>query len=399
MGRTSVWRSAALAALVALGGCTETLTTPGHCPELCASNGVQMADTLLVAADSADTTARGYVLADSASYVVASTLDALKGVVLYRFSRLDTSWAQTSADTVQAVFPPDSVQFVLQITSRDTTMHQRLVFYRLPARFDSAMTYAQALAYFGDSVLLDTAAVPDTGLMTVRLPTSLFPAPADSGVVAIGIKLLADSATAIGLASGFGGSTAPALAFYVHGQPPQDTLAKNLTVAPTFAASALSPAPGALPPGLRAIGGIPSAHTLIHLTLPKFAVDSVSIVRASLLLTVSPAVLGFPNDSFTVVAYPLLRDYGPKSVLFTDTTLSGHTVVHAGQGGVVDVDITAILRLWGATVGDSLPHAIMLYRLSEAATLGELDFLGKAAGAGGPQLRVTYVTKYELGVP
>ncbi len=399
MARTSAWRSALLAALVAAAGCTEKLTTTGVCPALCPSNNTVLADTLLTAADSADTTARGYVTMSEATFVAASTLDSMQSVVLMRFSALPDRWVQGTGDTILAVFPPDSVQCVLQLVYRDTTVHPRLVFYRLPAKFDTAMTYQQAMAYFGDSVVLDTAAVPDTGVMTVRMPTTLVADSADSGVVAIGMKVIADSPTVVGLSSGHTGSTSPALTYYVHGQPPNDTLHRNLSVAPAFASYAQVPVLGTPPPGLLALGGVPSAHTLLHLALPKIAVDSVSIVRGTVLLDLARPVVAFPGDSFVIEAFPLLRDYGPKSVLVPDTVYMGRTVVHYGQTGVVGLDIAKILRLWGTTVGDSLPRVIVLSVFSEGTELAEMYFNGRTSGSGGPQLRVTYVKKYELGVP
>ena len=180
MARTSVWRNALLAGLVAAGGCTEKLMTPARCPEVCPNSSAQLADTLLTGPDVADTTARGYVLTSEATYVAASSLDSLKSVILIRFLPMPTSWIQSQTDTVQAVFPPDSVFARLQLTFRDTTVHPRLVFYRLPAQFDTTMTYAQAQAYFVDAAVLDTVAVPDTGTnMEARLPSSLVPLPGD----------------------------------------------------------------------------------------------------------------------------------------------------------------------------------------------------------------------------
>ena len=71
----SAWRSAAAVALVAILGCREQLTTPGHCPELCPQGNVQLVDTLLTTMDASDTSVRGYVLAREASYLLASNLD------------------------------------------------------------------------------------------------------------------------------------------------------------------------------------------------------------------------------------------------------------------------------------------------------------------------------------
>ena len=399
MARTFVWPSALLAALVALAGCSERLTTPAYCPALCPSSDLQLADTLLTAADSADTTARGYVQMPQATFVAAASLDSLKSVILLRFAALPNQWIQSATDTVLAVFPPDSVVGALQVVYRDTTVHPRLVFYRLPAHFDTTMTYAQAMAYFVDSAVLDTAAVPDTGEMTFRVPNTLVAAPADSGVVSLGVRVIADAPTVVGIASGNHGSTPPALSYFVHGQPPQDTLTRNLGDTATFATFVQSPAPGALPPGVLAVGGLPSAHTILHLALPTVAVDSLGIVRATLLLSIVRPAVAFPNDSFEVRAVPLLRDYGPKSVLYPDTSIEGHAVLHDGQTGLVDLDIAPILRLWGATAGDSLPRAIVLMMSGEGYLLGELNFKGRFGGGGGPQLRVTYVKKYAFGVP
>jgi hypothetical protein len=399
MARTFVWPSALLAALVALAGCSERLTMPGHCPALCPSTDVQLADTLLAAADSADITAWGYVQLREATFVAAASLDSLKSVILLRFAALPNQWIQSATDTVLAVFPPDSVVGTLQVVYRDTTVHPRLVFYRLPAHFDTTMTYAQAMAYFVDSAVLDTAAVPDTGSMSFRMPSSLVAPPADSGVVSLGVKVIADAPTVVAVTSGHTSTASPSLSYFVHGQPPQDTLTRNLPDTATFTTFVQSPAAGQPPPGVLAIGGLPAAHSLIHLSLPSVAVDSLGIVRATLFLHLVRPAVGFPGDSFFVNAFPILRDYGPKSVLYPDTSVTGAAVVHAGQTGTVEMDIAPILRLWGRTTGDSIPRAIMLGVFAEGFALGEVDIQGRLAAGGGPQLEVTYVKKYEVGVP
>lgn len=400
MARTFVWPSVFLAALAAIAGCSEKITTPGRCPALCPSRQIQLADTLLTAVDSADTTARGYVVTQEATYLAASSLDSLKSLILMRFGKVPTSWLQTATDTVQAVFPPDSLFVELQYVFQDTSAHPRLVFYRLPAKFDTTMTYAQAQAYFVDAAVLDTVPVPDTlaGNLEFRLPTSVVPAPDDSGVVSIGARVIADKPTVVAVSSGHSSTRAPLLSYFVHGQPPQDTLKRSLSDTAVFTTFVQSPPPGLPPAGVLAIGGLPAAHSLLRLTLPKVAVDSVGIVRATLSLTLTRPVVAFPGDSFFVNAFPILRDFGPKSVLVPDTSITGVQVVHAGDTGTVQIDIARILRLWGSTTGDSMPRAIILGVFAEGFALGEMEVKGRA-GAGAPQLRVTYVTKYEAGVP
>jgi hypothetical protein len=383
--------------MVVSAGCTEKLTTPGRCPELCPAVATELADTLLVAADSSDATARGYVQVNEAVFLAASSLDSLKSVIVLRF--LPESLSRVvGGDTVLAA--PDSVQGAFELAWHDTLVHPRLVFYRLPAQFDTTLTYGQLQSYFADSLVADTVAVPDTGsTMLFTLPASVLPPPADSGVVSLGIKVVADSPTVVAITSGVTGTSAPSLSFYMRGLPPKDTVTWNQVVATTFAGFAQSPLPGVPPPGVLAVGGLPAAHALLRLAVPKAATDSAGVVRATLLLNIVRPVVTFPGDSFVVAAFPLLRDYGLKSVLYPDSSKSGHAIVHDGQTGWVGLDIAPILRLWGTTVGDSLPRTIVISVLGEANTLGEVDFWGRFGAGAAPQLRVTYVKKYQLGVP
>jgi hypothetical protein len=231
------------------------------------------------------------------------------------------------------------------------------------------------------------------------LPSSLVPLPGDSGIVSIAARVIADSPTVVAFSSGHSVTVYPKLSYFVHGQPPQDTLSRNLSDTAAFTTFVQSPVAGQPPPGVLAIGGLPAAHALIHLSLPSVAIDSIGIVRATLLLRLVRPAVGFPGDSFVVNAFPILRDYGAKSVLYPDTLITGKTVVYAGQTGTVEVDIAPILRLWGTTTGDSMPRAIMLGVFAEGFAFGEADIQGRSAGGGGPQLEVTYVKKYEVGVP
>jgi hypothetical protein len=79
--------------------------------------------------------------------------------------------------------------------------------------------------------------------------------------------------------------------------------------------------------------------------------------------------------------------------------VSGFVRVGQGQTGQVELDIGPILRFWGTTVGDSTPRLIVLRVFPEGSILGSADFAGRAAGAAGPQLRVTYVKPYTFGLP
>jgi hypothetical protein len=390
-------------ALAAVVGCKEQLTTPGRCPALCPSSKLQLADTLLTTADVSDTSVRGYVLVREASYLLTSNLDSLKSVALMRFAPLvDSAWYPSSSDTAR-VGKRDSVQLTLQFLQRDTSVKQlRLVVYRLPAKFDTAATYASIQPFFADSDLVDTIAISDTamaGSHTFTITDSLLIPPGDSGVVSLGLALLAAGKTALTFGSGNLSSSGPTLSEFVHARAPVDSLSKTFSVLPSVALFVMSPPPGQPPAGQLAIGGIPTARATVRLSLPKVVVDSNAVVRATLLLNTVSAAGGFAGDSFYVIAQPVVRDFGIKSVLWPDSSVSGTVLIHEGQTGPVELDVAPILRFWGTTVGDSTPRLLVIRVFPEGSILGSVTMAGRAAGAAGPQLRVTYVKPYTFGVP
>jgi len=405
----SAWRSALVVGLVAgIVGCRENITTSGRCPSLCPRSNVQLADTLLAMADSADTSVRGFVLVREASYLLASSLDSLQSVALIRFTARDTSW--TAADTgslvdTEYIGRQDSVGLTLQILQRDTAVKNlRLVVYRLPAQLDTAATYASISPYLTDAYLVDTAPVLDTaqgGSPTFRIADSLAIPPGDSGVVSLAVGIVASAKTALTFGSGAAltGTTAPSLTYYVHAKAPFDTTSHVLTPGTFVDLFVMNPPPAQPPPGVLAIGGIPTARASLRLSLPKVVVDSESIVRATLLFNTVGSAGGFARDSFYVVAEPVVRDYGVKSVLWPDSSVSGKVLVHQGQSGPIELDIAPILRFWGTTVGDSTPRLVVVRVYPEGTILGAVNFSSRSAGAAGPQLRVTYVKPYTFGVP
>ncbi len=406
MARTSVWRSAAVVAAVLALGCTENISAPGRCPSLCPTGNVVLADTLLTAPVTSDTSVRGYVLVGEASYLLTSSFDSLKSVALIRFSRRDSVWYPTIGSAVDTAYigHTDSVVLLIHVAQRDTAVKNlRLLVYRLPANFDTGATYASIAPYFADSTVMDTTLVLDTAqtgdTISLHLADSLVIPPADTGVVSLGVAMVAASPTAFTIQSGNLSTSGPLLFYYVHAKAPLDTVTKEISVAPFFSTFVTSPAPAQPPSGVLSLGGIPTARSTLYLSLPKVVVDSNAVVRATLLLNALQPAGGFARDSFEVIAQPVVRDYGTKSVLYPDSAVSGNVLIHQGQSGQVELDIAPILRFWGTTVGDSTPRLIVLRVYPEGSILGSIAFQGAGTGPGSPQLRVTYVKPYHFGVP
>lgn len=394
-------RALAAAAAVAALSCRENIAAPGQCPTLCPANQVQVSDTTLSAVDTSDVSIRGFVTASEGTILVASDLDSLKSSVLIRFAKRPSKWFPTTSDTVGvAIGSVDSVTLDLRVSRDTAAKNLRILIFRLPTTVDTTATYASVAPSFADSLLIDSIPVADSTAIAVvhrSLPVdSLKLLPADSGVVALGVSLRASAKTAVTISAVESGAS-PRLKFYVRGPVPQDTLKHTFDLSPAFDAFVTYPAP-ATPAADLLVGNIPSARSLIRFTLPRFLLDSSTVVRATLVLSPTRPATGRPRETFDVEARPIVRDFAGKSIFHSDTSLYGRSRVTVGDTAQITLEVARMLRFW-ASAGDSLPHTMLLRVTPEGGVLGEIAVASRTAGARAPFLRVTYIRPYSFGVP
>src|SRR5438876_2326615 len=214
----------AVAALTAATACTEDVTAPGHCPDFCPSGSISGVDTVLQTVVQRDSAFRGFVRPHEANTLLAATLPGvIDSRAIFRTLPIgDSLVVESSTGAMGAIVGVDSLKLALTITRRDTSAHNlTLVYYRLPLGIDSTTTFGglgswtdslrslnadsvYALAghvdALGDSVFVDTT----THQMTViaKLDSAMAPfVPADSGQVAFGVRVVADSRASIALGS------------------------------------------------------------------------------------------------------------------------------------------------------------------------------------------------------
>jgi len=161
----------------------------------------------------------------------------------------------------------------------------------------------------------DSAAVVDTVTHRVLLSLKLGPAAAryvttDSGTVAYGIRIAADTLASIALGKGVVG---PVLQWYLQVDSALTPVARTpgARVA-AFASFVFTPPPAPLDSTL-AVGGVPSARSLLRVAFPKVIRDSAQIIRATLFLVPAVAARGAPADSFVIEARSVFADFGAKS--------------------------------------------------------------------------------------
>ena len=403
--------------------CTEDPTAPGRCPDYCPPGQITMVDTLLETAIVRDSAFRGYLTPQEAPFLLAANIPGVReSRPIMDFQPLGTTVRLTGDTTTYFITATDSALLTVSIARRDTLAgNLRVMVYKLPTGLDSNTTYGNLAGAFADSLLKSVnvdslvadsthtdsitgdRVVLDSTLVRVIIRLDSTQArfvAADSGHLAMGIRVQADTATSA--VFGANESSVAALIDWYFEVDSAGTPAHTFrTVAPQFDSYVFDPPAAALDSTL-AVGGMPSARSLLRFELPARIADSTQIVRAVLALVPSTTTVGAPIDSFTVIAQAVLTDLGAKSPMLTassstDSTYFGSAPVPVASSDTVFVNVTRIMRRWAA---DTAPVKTMVLRsASEGVVLTEARFHSSRNTALRPTLRVTYVPRFPFGVP
>jgi hypothetical protein len=413
-------RLALVGAVLLAAACVERLTAPGHCPDFCPSGQITVVDTLLTTSINRDSAYRGYVVSYQSPVMLAAVLpgatDTLDGRPIFRFNGYGPRFPISSVDTGQ-IFGADSARLQLYIVRRDTATHNlRLQFYRLPSTIDTTTTFDAVAAAFnnapvrptvnvdtllaqpggkdpvtGDSVVVDT--VNHRWLLSLKFDAAAarYDGTSDSGAVAYGIRIAADTLASIAFGKG---SVGPVLQWYLRVDSLGMPVARKPGILGTTLANFVFTPPTAPLDSTLAVGGVPSARSLLRVAFPKFIRDSSQIIRGTLFLVPAVAARGAPADSFVMEARTVLADFGRKSPI--DPRLDDPIVIHPGATDTIKIEVTNILQLWAADT--THPTVFLLRPQAEAQYFGEIRFYPSKAALR-PTLQITYVKQFPFGVP
>jgi len=347
---------------------------------------------------------------------------------ILRTSALVSGLALNTGDTTTSpLVGADSLKLTLTITRRDTAAHNlTLKLYRLPPTIDSTTTSADLQSAFADSLravnvdaLLakpggvdsatgDQAAIDTTSKflkVTLKLDSLQAPpsgdlyVPGDSGKLGIGVGVGADAPTSVAFCTrenACGASVAWFVKFDSIKGTDTTLIHKQLAAVTLFDSYVFYPPNPPLDSTL-AVGGAPSARSILRVALPRAIRDSSQIIRATLILVPAVPVQGAPSDSFVVEAHTVLADFGAKSPLFFDATRTDTTFVRVGATDTVRIEVTNLLQFW--TSDSTRPEVMMLRSQGEGGHPSEIRFYPSAAAAYRPALRITYARRFPFGEP
>lgn len=409
-------RATLIGGVLLAAACVERVSAPGNCPSFCPSGQIQIVDTVLTSVISRDSSFRGYVAAPHAPRLLAADLPGVvDGRAIIRFNGYGQRYLVAPADT-GAILGADSARLQLTLSRRDTGAHNlTIAFYRLPITIDSTTTFADLTGPFTDSLVrrvnIDTllarpgrkdtitgdSAVVDTANHVVVLHLKFDTAAAryvgtDSGTVAYGIRVSADSLASIAM-----DRATLAWQWYLRADSVGTPVARTPgSLGAAFASFVFDP-PEPPADSTLAVGGVPSARSILRVAFPRFIRDSSQIIRGTLTLVPVAPVQGAPSDSFVVEAHTVYTDVGAKSPIIVDATRTDTAVIHVGARDTVQIEVTNLLQFWASDT--TRATTLVLRAKQEATSFAQIRFYPSAAQAFRPALQITFVRRFPFGAP
>ncbi|MEO7458030.1 MAG: hypothetical protein ABIY52_17365 [Gemmatimonadaceae bacterium] len=416
----------AFGALLFIGtlvGCTESVTSTLGCPELCSDQSAALRDTILVGSVAIDTTFLGYPRrGEDRNVTLRNQTDTADIRLVARYDSLPSSYQLTGATSDSTIRLVDSAQFIFVIDTLTTKPTAPITIEAFDVDTTSADTLTSALIPLfrsGRLIGSQTYLAADFTTDTIRLPlnnAAVFAKVRDTLRLRIGLRVTGlGNAQLRVLGNSFiprlrmrvsADTTVQAVSLLPRSKTPTDdqTTANSLVFFPLIVAGG-QPAP---PPGMFTIGGIAGARTYIRFDIPTTVLDSVQVIRASLLLTQAPARgTAAVADSVTIFTAPVLASPSITDIL-TASSFVGSTrgygidsVRFSPRGsGVRSIELVNLLRFWRDVGTTNTSRSIVLSALEEGSSPGEANFYSsEAAAALRPRLRLTFVPRRGFGIP
>jgi hypothetical protein len=420
---------AAVSVVAAAGACTEEFTGGAACPVLCPESDFDIVDTVLLDPVAFDTTLRGYPLPGTEGRLT----------LLQRFGNGDTA---ITAAIVRFDFVPKTIPVgsdstpvakvdsaflrLTVVSANEDALSRRDTVKRVPVTvevydvdtaasdFDTAVVRAR----IRPNTLIGTYTVrrdslPDS--IVVRLDTAAVRARVQTGRVRVGVRIRSDSSMQVPIVNTKVGG--PLVLRFWARSAAGDTIPRVVS-----AASSSSGGEGDVPdlddylivlrgtppppPDQLAVGGLPAQRAYIRLTLPRRLVDSVTVVRAALVLTQVP-LLGRTDDTVRAFVQPSistarsLLDPGRAALLLGGAGGLNARLRAPQDGGEVRFELAGTISvIWRQMSEDSLPRVVVLRSSGEGQFPSEFRFYSSEAPANlRPRIEISYVPRVDFSLP
>ena len=408
---------------LALAACSENLTGALGCPELCQDQSALLRDTTLTGVLVVDTVVSGFPVQNAAKDFTLLSQGADGEIrVVFRF---DTLGGETfrhpnaSVDSAVTRVLDPQIHFSVDTSYGKLTAPLTVDAYDVDTTAADSLTQALVPLFRPDRLIGSAtfASIAITDTLAIPIDTAIVRAKAVAGArLRVGLRIRGTSPDRLRIA---GSNYVPRLTYRVTPDTivPTDTIAvtsrtpsDNAAIASLYSAYAIIVA-GALPApasNVLAVGGISGARTFLRFNVPSILIDSVQVVRASLLLTQLPSRVQARNaDTIAILANPVLAGAQVTDLnLLLQLTGAGSLVgvdsvrMVPKDAGLRSVELVNLFRVWRGIGEANSIRAIVLRAKQEGSSPAELNFVsndGPAAQA--PRLQITYVPRRGFGLP
>lgn len=415
----------ALAALLVVGAleaCSEQVSTSLGCPDLCTDQSAVLRDTILAGGVVVDSSLLGFAgIGDMRDITLLNQGDTADVRLVARFDTLPQTYRPTGASADSAITRVDSASLIFFIDTLTVKPTSPITVDAFDVDTTAKDTATSALIpLFRDSRLIGsktfaTADIKDTLRMAINNGV-VFGKIRDTLRLRIGLRVRGSSTAKMRVLAS---QVAPRVRFRVSADTtvrPDTVFLRSRTPSDDpFLASVFSVFPlvakGNLPPPPKdrfVVGGLSGARAFLKFDIPGTVIDSVQVIRASLLLTQTPArSTARVRDTLILRTHPILASpavtdlatamnflgasnaYGVDSVRFAPA-----------DSGARSIELVNLFRFWRAIGAANSSRSIVLRAASEGANPGELTFFSlQGPPALRPKLRITYVPRRGFGLP
>ncbi|HJU70128.1 MAG TPA: hypothetical protein VJ650_17970 [Gemmatimonadaceae bacterium] len=422
MPKRLVVQLAAISIAVVAGACSEDFTGGATCPVLCPESGFEIINDTIDAAVALDSTVRGFPLpGDENQLTLLQRFGNGDTVITAGVVRFDFIPKTVPVGTDSAlVAKVDSAELRLSVVSAELDpLSRRDTIKRVPVTIevydvDTAATdfdTAAVRARFRPGTLIGSYTVrrdslPDS--VFVQLDTAIVRARVQAGRLRVGLRIRSDSSMQVPLAA------VNFLRFKARAGA--DSIVR--TVLP---ASGSTSEGGGLPrldrylivlrgtppppPQILAVGGLPAQRAYIRLSLPSNLVDSVTVVRAALVLTQAP-VRGRTEDTVRIAVQATVSianaqiDVGRASLLVRARPGLFEQRRAPSDSGLVRFELAGAIPIWRLDPVDEIPRAVVLRSAEEAEFPSEFYFYSSEAPANlRPRIEISYIPRVDFSLP
>jgi len=411
-----------LAGLVILtaiaAACTEKLDNSAGCPILCPDQGGAI-ETVTLDAISLDSTVSALTgQGTETSLFLANRGDTLDSRAVIRFDSIPARYVKPGSDTTTfAITEPDSVILRLLVDTIGGKVPGPVTLDLYDVNSDAPDTaIAPIAALFTNDRLIVTSTFQTTALkdtIRVTIPPAAIVA-RKGGRLRIGIRARSTGSVQLRLLAQEGSVAPTQLSF----RPAADTTIARITLSPYSKTPADQPVLASSladytllvkgtplgPPSTLNIGGLPASRVYLRFVVPSFLVDSVDVIRATLLLTQLPNSGLDATDTVSIVSNVSLAAVAVTDVAkASQITAQGSTdtlKVLPGGSGLKTLEVASIVTIWRFQKETETPRAVVLISTREGQSPLEGRFFSiEASPNQRPRLRISYSTRKSTGLP